>query len=584
MEGVLGLVVKQPFFTCLICMVLILAGCEKPGDTTGTSTPGHVKPQVSQAQSRRPNILLIVADDLGYSDIGSYGGEINTPVLDTLANNGMRFSNYHVLPTCSPTRSALLSGNDNHVAGMGVMAEFIYPEIENLPGYVGHLNGNVATIPEILRAAGYHTYMTGKWHLGEQDEQSPFEHGFEETFTMMNGGGSHWDDMKPLSPTEGMIYRKNGKRLSELPEGFYSTKDYTDSLLEFIEKNRDDGKPFFAYLSYTAPHDPLHAPAEYIAKYEGKFDGGWNALGMRRLDNLKELGLVPQDLDELPPNLLATEWDTLSKDEKRKYSRDMEVYAAMVDYMDMSIGRLFQYLKENGMYGNTVIVFFSDNGANGAHATSYPGNANGEYLATFNNDLVNRGLPDSFIDMGPGWAQAASVPYRMFKSFTSEGGIKSPLIVKLPGDMHNKGQWNHSFLHVTDIMPTLLQLAEAVYPQTRNGEPVRQPIGKSFIPILKGEKTSIDEDEGMGYELFEMKAYIQGNWKLLRLPVPFGSGDWELYNLDQDPGEVHDVSHKYQAKKAELLKAWKLYAERNEVFDHKGRFDAMYRKVYGIAN
>jgi arylsulfatase len=571
---------KRFFLMLLACVTLVISGCDKSNDTAESATAAAAKSQT--AQDKRPNILLIVADDLGYSDIGAYGGEINTPVLDQLATEGLRFSSYYVLPTCSPTRSALLSGNDNHVAGMGVMSEFIYPEIEKLPGYVGHLADQVATIPEILKSAGYHTYMAGKWHLGEDDDQSPFARGFEQTFTMMNGGGSHWADMKPLSPTQDMIYRENGKRTSKLPQDFYSTKHYTDALVRFIDGNKEDDRPFFAYLSYTAPHDPLHAPAEYIAKYKGKFDEGWDALALQRLENLKQLGLVPENINELPANMLATSWETLTGEQKKKYARDMEVYAAMVDYLDMSIGRLLQYLKDNGLYDNTMIVFFSDNGANGAHATSYPGNADGQYLGTFDNSLESRGLPGSFIDMGPGWARAASAPYRMFKSFTSEGGIRSPLIVKLPGEMANRGQWNHGFLHVTDIMPTFLELAGAVYPQTVNGKAVRKPVGKSFMPVLHGEMASVRKNQGMGYELFEMKAYIQDEWKLLRLPVPFGSGEWELYNVNKDPGEMHDVSNKYPGKKTALIKAWQYYAEQNEVFDHKGRFDAIYRQAYGV--
>lgn len=447
---------------------------------------------------------------------------------------------------------------------------------------MGHLADQVATIPEILRSAGYHTYMAGKWHLGEDDDQSPFARGVEQTFTMMNGGGSHWADMKPLSPTQNMIYRENGKRLAELPQDFYSTKDYTDALVRFIDSDKEDDKPFFAYLSYTAPHDPLHAPAEYIAKYKGKFDQGWDALAQQRLENLKQLGLVPENINALPANRLATSWGSLSAEQKKQYARDMEVYAAMVDYLDMSIGRLFQYLKDNGLYDNTLIVFFSDNGANGAHATSYPGNADGKYLGNFNNGLENRGLPGSFIDMGPGWARAASVPYRMFKSFTSEGGIKSPLIVKLPGVMANKGQWNHGLVHVTDMMPTFLELAGAIYPEKVNGKLVKKPVGKSIVPLLTGEIASVRTNHGMGYELFEMKAYIQDEWKLLRLPVPFGSGEWELYNLDKDPGEMHDVSNKHPGKKTALMKAWQYYAEQNDVFDHNGRFDAIYRQAYRV--
>ncbi len=550
----------------------------------GLLVPHGYVAQTADAQSNLPNILLIVADDLGYSDIRPFGGEIQTPVLDQLAAEGMRFSNFHVLPTCSPTRAALLSGNDNHVAGMGVMAEFIYPAIEDLPGYAGHLVDQVATIPEVMRSAGYHTYMTGKWHLGQQDEQSPFNRGFEKTFTMMNGGGSHWADMRPLSPPQSMIYRRNGERLTELPDDFYSTKDYTDALIEFIDGGKGDAKPFFAYLSYTAPHDPLHAPAEYIKKYKGKYDDGWDVLGLQRLENLKELGLVPASVNEFPANFMIRKWETLGADEKRRHARDMEVYAAMVDYLDMSIGRVFDYLRDNELYDDTLIVFFSDNGANGAPATAYPGNADGTYLASFNNEIDNRGLPNSFIDTGPGWAQASSVPFKLFKSFTTQGGIKAPMIVKLPGENTARGKWNHSFLHITDIMPTFLEVADAPYPEVVNGKSVIQPIGKSMLPVLMGKRDSLHRGEGMGYELFEMKAFIQDEWKILRLPVPFGSGEWTLHNLKEDPGEILDLSDQHPEKKAKLLAAWQDYAKQNEVFDHKGRFDALYKKAYGVGN
>ena len=535
-----------------------------------------------EVESQRPNILLIVADDLGYSDLGSYGGEISTPTLDRLAGEGVRFSGFHVLPTCSPTRAALMSGNDNHVAGMGVMAEFIYPAVANLPGYAGHLADQVATIPEILRGSGYHTYMAGKWHLGVDDDQSPYAHGFEQTFAMMNGGGSHWADMRPLSLAEPMTYRRNGERIDELPEDFYSTTDYTDALIEFIDSNMGDGKPFFGYLSYTAPHDPLHAPAEYIEKYRGKYDEGWDVLATERRAGLEGLGLIPAGLAEFAPNFMTTPWGGLSTEDQRKYARDMEVYAAMVDYVDMSIGRLFDYLRENGLYDDTLIVFISDNGANGAHATAYPGNRDGAYLASFDNTLENRGLENSFVDMGPGWAQAVSTPFRLFKSFTSQGGIKAPMIVKAAGERSATGEWNHSFIHVTDILPTFLEVASATYPDELDGLPLRTSIGRSIMPILNSVAGSIrGQDSGVGYELFEMKAYIRGDWKLLRLPEPFGSGEWALYKLTEDPGEVHDVSNDYPEVRASMIEAWQEYAETNDVFDHRGVFDELYRKAYG---
>jgi arylsulfatase len=291
--------------------------------------------------------------------------------------------------------------------------------------------------------------------------------------------------------------------------------------------------------------------------------------------------LVPASVDELPTNFLTKKWEVLSADEKRMHARDMEVYAAMVEYMDMSIGRLFDYLKANALYDKTLVVFFSDNGANGANARSYPGNADGGYLATFNNELENRGLPNSFVEMGPGWAQASSAPFRLFKSFTTQGGIKSPLIIKLPGDMVAGGAWSHSFLHVTDILPTFFEASGVTYPKALHGRSLRQPIGTSIMPVLSSTSQSIRGRGGVGYELFEMKAYIQGDWKLLRLPEPFGTGEWQLYNLAEDPGEIHDLSNEFPDVKAAMIESWKQYAERNEVHDHKGRFDALYRKVYG---
>ncbi|MCK5572838.1 MAG: arylsulfatase, partial [Bacteroidetes bacterium] len=359
----------------------------------------HLGCDNTQEPEKRPNVLLIVADDLGYSDIGCFGGEMSTPTLDALANEGVRFTNYHVLPTCSPTRSVLLSGTDNHVAGMGTMGEVKTAEMEGHPGYEGYLNFQVAALPEVLRAAGYHTYMAGKWHLGHEENTSPYARGFEETFALLPGGGSHWSDRKPLSPPQVMIYSRNGKVVDALPEDFYSTRNYTDMLLGWLQENRGDDKPFFAYLSYTAPHDPLHAPKEYIQKYKGKYDNGWDVLREKRLGALKDMGIVPEGVKPFPRLPSVEAWDKMSTEERAEAARDMEVYAAMVDYMDEQIKRVLDYLKEIGEYDNTMIIFFSDNGANGAHSTAYPGQTD-EYLESFDNSLDNRGLPSSFIEMG----------------------------------------------------------------------------------------------------------------------------------------------------------------------------------------
>ncbi|WP_084399490.1 arylsulfatase [Pseudotamlana agarivorans] len=529
-----------------------------------------------------PNFLIIVADDLGYTDIGAFGGEINTPTLDALAEEGMQFTNFHVLPTCSPTRSSLMSGNDNHVAGLGVMSESIYPTIEGLPGYAGHLSNQVATLPEVLAARGYNTYLSGKWHLGETDDQSPFARGFKETFSFAEGAASHWNDMRALGAETTVTYRRNGKRVTTLPEDFYSTKNYTDSIIHFIDKNKTAEKPFLAYLSFTAPHDPLHAPAEYIAKYKGRYDKGWDELRKERVKGLLEKGIISEDVaqEELSHNVMVQPWETLDEQSKKEKARDMEVYAAMVDYIDVFVGRLTDYLKANNLYDNTIILFFSDNGANGAPATTYPGNADGKYLATFNNELENRGLPNSFIDMGAGWAQASSANFRMFKSFTSEGGIKSPLIVKPLGKSANQGI-NNSLLHVTDIMPTLLDYAGIEYPKEVNGTTVKTPIGESFKTVLDGSEKQKQRNKGIGYELFEMKAYIKGDWKILRLVAPFGNGDWQLYNMEKDPSEINDLSNQYPDKRKELIEAYNAYVKENGVVDHKGIYDKAFQRAYG---
>ena len=519
------------------------------------------------AETRQPNILLIVADDLGYSDIGPFGGEIATPTLDRLAKEGLRLSNFHVLPSCSPTRSVLLSGTDNHVAGIGTMGELLTPEMAGQPGYEGYLNFQVASLPEVLKAGGYHTYMAGKWHLGHEEDTTPHARGFDETFALLPGGGSHWSDMKPLSPPQTMVYNRNGKKVESLPDDFYSTTYYTDELLKFIDQNKRDGKPFFAYLSYTAPHDPLHAPKTYIDKYKGKYDGGWDVLSEQRQQSLKELGIVHRDAKSFPPLASVKAWNEMHTEERAAASRDMEVYAAMIDYMDEQIARVFDYLKEMGEYDNTMIIFLSDNGANGHLPTAYPGQTE-EYLDSFDNSLENRGQINSFIETGPGWTQASMAPSRLFKAFTAEGGIRAPLMVKLPGAMSNAGKINHSFFHVRDIMPTIIDVAGVEFTQEISGRSVVAMQGNSVLDVLSGNVSiPYSGADQVGYELFGMKAFFDGDWKILWMPPPFGPGDWQLYNLRKDPGEIVDLSDQHSERLVKMIAQWEHYKEENGVLN-----------------
>lgn len=539
------------YILSLVVLIVVISSC-------------NTQHEKSKEISKKPNILLLVADDMGLSDIGPFGSEIQTPALNKLANQGVILSNFHVLPTCSPSRSVLLSGTDNHIAGLGAMGEMTTSKVKENPGYEGHLNKTVAVLPELLKNAGYHTYMVGKWHLGEEEGYKPSDRGFEQTFALLGGGGSHWSDQKWVTPIVPVEYSLNGNPVETLPEDFYSTKTYTDYILKWLEADKESDKPFFVYAAYTAPHDPLHAPEEYIKKYKGTYDGGFDVLRDARFQRLKELGLVNENTNQFPWN--GAKWEELTVEEQQIASRGMEVYAAMIDYMDMQISRIFDWLEESGKMDNTLVIFISDNGANGGLLENYPGQTE-EYMNTFDNSLENIGLPNSLTDMGPNWASASMAPFRLFKGFTSEGGIKAPCIIKLPKGMKSNESMINSFAHISDLMPTFLELAQVSHPSTEN-QNIPPMMGKSIIPLLSGETNDIHLTEGVGYELHGSRAYFRDEWKIVSLPPPFGTGDWQLYNLVSDPSETNDLSEEHPEKRNELITGWNDYSQNvGVVFD-----------------
>lgn len=510
----------------------------------------------------RPNILVIVADDMGYTDVGAFGGEISTPTIDSLAAQGIRFTNFHVLPSCAPTRSVLLTGTDNHTAGLG--AQILFEGHIGQPGYEGYLSDRVVSTAEVLGDAGYHTYMTGKWHLGVEDHQSPHARGFQDTFILVPGGGSHFSDQLSIHPGEPVFYRRNGEVVPDLPESFYSTTNYTDEMLSWLERDKDSEKPFFAYLAYTAPHDPLHAPKEYIQKYHGNYDAGYESLRNARHKGMQAKGIVPNDstLPKWPS--IVTPWDDLPEQEKANRRRDMETYAAMVDIMDEQIGRLVQWLKDNNQYDNTLIVFMSDNGANAFPTTAYVHDGDYSYFEQFDNSLENRGSSGSFTVMGAGWATASSAGLRLFKAFSTEGGIRTPAIVKPVGKPVGKpeaGTLNSSFVHVSDLMPTFLDAAEVTHPASY--KPELAPMqGHSLAPLLAGEEGEPRTAQGVGYELHATQAYFKGDWKILKMPILMGTGRWELFNLKEDPWEQNNLAVSEQDKLAELIADYTVYEKR----------------------
>ena len=359
----------------------------------------------AHAKETRPNILLVVVDDMGYSDIGPFGGEIRTPSLDTLAKSGIRFTDFHTSVACSPTRSMLLSGTDNHLAGMGTQGEVTFPNQVGKPGYEGHLNDRVVSIATLLRDDGYFTAMAGKWHLGEQIENDPYNRGFQKAYTLLEGGASHFDDEWMMYANYTPTYRENGVRV-HVPKGFYSSEFYTDKIMEYIDSS-DANKPFFAYLSFTAPHDPLHVPDEWLDKYKGRYDKGYEALRKERLSSLKKLGFIPEDTVPFLRLSNITDWDDLSREQRKIEAREMELYAAMIDNIDYHLGRLFKHLEKTGAYENTLVIFFSDNGANGTEMHQYPDTD--EAWVDRNSDNRYENMGRQFSRVGPGLPGRRSV-------------------------------------------------------------------------------------------------------------------------------------------------------------------------------
>jgi arylsulfatase len=526
------------------------------------------------ASSAKPNILLIVADDLGYSDIGAFGGEISTPNLDALATGGAQLSSFYTAPFCSPTRAMLMSGVDNHQAGFGGMAELLTAEQKGRPGYEGYLNDRVVPFPQLLRDAGYHTYMTGKWHLGTTEETSPARRGFDSSFALVQGGASHFDQTgvivgDPEHPPKA-IYREDGQ-LVNLPErGFYSSQFFARRMVQYIDRNHDDGKPFFAYLAFTAPHWPLQADAETIKKYENRYLAGYDVIREERTQRMKAKGLIPQDAKPYNGNEAWPHWNQLTPEQQKIEARRMAVYAAMVDDMDYYLGEVLSYLKKTGQYDNTLVLFMSDNGADGNSVLDEARTR--EWVRTkADNRFDNIGHKGSFIEYGPGWAQVGSNPFHLYKAFVYEGGISVPFLASWPQRKLQSG--NHrAFAHVTDIAPTILEAAGAQKPGAQYaGRSVIPMQGSSLLPMLTGQSERVHpKDQVTGWELGGRKALRKGDWKIVYANPPWGSGKWELYNLAEDRTELNDLAARYPRKLKELEAEYLRYAERTGTIDIPG--------------
>ena len=485
----------------------------------------------------RPNIVLLVADDWGFSDVGAFGGEIATPHIDALAQRGTRFANFHIAASCSPSRAMLLTGVDNHLNGVGNLREAMPREHLGQPGYQGSLNKRVVTVATLLRDGGYRTYASGKWNVGSEPYNRPDQRGFDRSIVQGDTGSDNWEPAKRYLPVSTKVdWFENGQP-AVMPAEFYSSKYFVDRAIEFIDSGAGSGKPFFTYLAFQANHVPVQAPRELIEKYKGRYNSGWGALRQARRDKAAELGLIPRNapLATLPT---VTSWDSLSEKEKRLAARQMEVYAAMAEAMDQHVGRLIAHLKARGEFDNTVFMFLSDNGAEGSDY------AEGQlWLATqYSQDIDRLGGKGGYSIPGPGWASASVSPLNTYKFYAGEGGIRVPFIISGVAGMP-QGQIHHGFTHVTDIAPTLLALAGLPGPgNSYRGQPIETLSGSSLLPALHNALQPVHAaDKAMGYEMSGNLALFKGDLKIVKNLPPMGDGQWHLYNLREDPGETRDL-------------------------------------------
>jgi arylsulfatase A-like enzyme len=537
----------------------VLGAISLTGPVLAENVSSEAKTKVAD---QKPNVLVIMADDLAFSDLASYGGEIDTPNISRLAKSGVSFTYFHTSPMCSPSRAMLLTGVPQHRNGFGAMAEFVSTEQKGKPGYEGFLNDRVVTLAERFKVAGYRTMMSGKWHLGVQS--LPDRRGFDESFILLEGAGSHFSDTGYSEFKPKVTYLRNGAP-AELPKDFYSSDFYASEAIRQIGAKGE--QPFFAYLAFTAPHWPLHAPAESIAKYEGRYAMGWDKLRDQRFRGLKASVVIAASA-KMPPRMQEVPaWESLTPEQQAYQAKLMTVYAAMVDRLDWNVGRVLDHLEATGQLKNTIIVFTSDNGP---EAVDFSGNTQfkgvSDWLsAKFKNDVDTLGTEKSYPFYGRAWAQVGAAPHRLYKTYVTQGGLHTPLIISYPGRLPENTK-ARSFATMLDLAPTLLEATD-IKQQSLAAFPGREPMtGKSMLPYLTGKSQSVYQGlDGQGFELFANEAFIAGDWKILKLRAPEGDGRWKLYNLVRDPGELQDLSRTNPKRFAQMLGQHKRWAQQTGV-------------------
>ena len=520
------------------------------------------------AQTERPNIIVIIADDMGYSDISPFGGEIPTPNLQAMAEQGVRMSQYYTSPMSAPARSMLLTGNTNQQAGIGGM--WWYDSTLGKEGYELRLTDRVTTMAERFKDAGYNTLMTGKWHLGFVPGATPNDRGFRHSFAFMGGGTSHFDDAIPLGTVEAFhtYYTRDGQRVS-LPADFYSSEAYAAQMNLWIKETPSE-QPVFAWLAFTAPHDPLQAPDEWISRFKGQYEQGYGEVYRQRIARLKASGILHDDTP-LPGLDLDKEWAALTPEQQKYTAKVMQVYAAMIANMDAQIGTVMETLKQTGRDKNTLLIFLTDNGANPAEGFYYESEP--AFWKQFDNRYENIGRKGSFVSYGPHWANVSNAPYaRYHKTTSGQGGINTDFMIAGPGIVHS-GKIDATTMAVYDVAPTLYEFAGIDATKALAKKPVLPMVGVSFKRYLTGESLQPPRSR-YGVELHNQAAWIDGDWKLRRLVKTFpqaGDAPWGLFNLKQDPLETHDVAAQYPQRVQTMSQDYAAFAGRTMVVHADGK-------------
>ena len=522
---------------------------------------------VNSQADERPNVVLILADDLGFTDIAPFGSEIDTPNIARLAASGLSFTNYHTAANCAPARAMLLTGVDSHRNGVPNIPESIPPEQLAYDHYQGVLSQNVVTLASLLRDSGYHTYMTGKWHLGHTPELLPSARGFERTIAMADTGADNWEQRTYLPIYDEAHWYADGEKHT-LPDDFYSSEYFIDKTIEFISANESDDKPFFAYIPFQAVHMPVQAPREFSDKYAGVYDQGWTVMREQRRLAAEEAGVIPENTEVIvTPGTL--DWNALTEDQRDHHARRMEVYAGMVDAMDMHIGRLMTYLESIGEYENTIFIFTSDNGAEGSPLINSTGNSVLDpwfERVRYETGIENLGEKGSWVGIGPSNATIAASPLAYYKFHANEGGLRVPLVMSGPG-ISQRGELSDEFVFVTDLAPTILNLAgvndHGGSWQTREVEPI---VGKDFSSYLQGQAGPIHTaSEPIGYEMGGSGALFKGDFKIVINKFEQNESEWHLFNIKTDPGEANDLAEVEPELLAEMLADYEQWASSNNV-------------------